>query len=140
MKGTEFTKKVGDIQEQMDAEYLYLSLPILCKLSFSAGSLELSPFAGVVPAVRIGSDFEKSRIDSSNPQSEFDITVDTKDATRVADFGMTAGFELMIPMKKGAILFDFRNTTSFLKTQFSPEVDAYHTGFSIMTGYRFSFL
>ncbi len=42
MKGTEFTKKVGDIQEQMDAEYIYASLPVLVKLNRSIGRVELN--------------------------------------------------------------------------------------------------
>ncbi len=138
MKGTEFTKKEGDVQEQMDAEYLYLSMPILCKGNFSIGKVGLNPFAGVVPAINIMSDFEMSLEDPNNPDNQYDITVDTKDNIRSTDIGLTAGLELEFPLKKGSILFDVRNTTSLLNTEFKPEVDAYHTVFSFMTGYRFS--
>lgn len=137
MKGTEFTRKESGVQEQMDAEYLYLSLPILCKMNFSAGKFGINPFAGVVPAVNVLSDFEKSREDTGNPAGEYDITVDTRDNVRSGDIAVSAGVELEIPLGRGALLFDLRNTTSLLNTEFKPDVDAYHTMFSLLTGYRF---
>ncbi len=139
MKGTEFTKKVGDIQEQMDAEYIYLCLPVLLKMNRPIGKLIVHPFIGVVPSLLIISDFEKSRSDLNNPSSDYDITVDTKDRIRSGDFGIAVGLETEIPLRVGSLLFDIRNTTSILDTEFNPTVNGYHTVFSFMAGYRFSF-
>ncbi len=137
MKGTEFTKKDGDIQKQMDSEYLYLGVSILGKGTFSIGKVGLNPFGGIIPSVNILSDYEESRVDPSNPLSEYDVTVDTKERVRTLDLGITAGVEIEIPLKRGALLWDMRNTTSVLNAEFNPRVEAYHTAFSFMIGYRF---
>ncbi len=138
MKGTEFTKIEGDIEEQMDSEYLYLTLPVICKGNFNIRKVGLNPFAGVVPALNIMSDYETSRVDLKNPDSDYDITVNTTESVQRVKLGVVAGLELEIHLKTGSVILDIRNTMSLLETEFSPSFDAYHTVLSVMAGYRFS--
>ncbi len=137
-KGTEFTKKVGAMQEQMDAEYLYLTVPLLCKGMMDIGAVKAGVFVGVAPSLLLLSDYERSLDDPENPASEYDITTPTTDSTERFDLGFVSGFELEVPRTKGAIVLDIRHTLGLLPVEFNGAVEGRHWSFSTMVGYRFS--